>query len=80
MTSPKSWPPNSNRYLNSGVGKGEVERFERQRIGLVLFFEIRIADFVPAGERAYYAGFVVNNAGTFPNVATSIIKENGQWK
>jgi len=57
-----------------------VERFERQRIGLVLFFEIRIADFVPAGERAYYAGFVVNNAGTFPNVATSIIKENGQWK
>jgi hypothetical protein len=70
----------SDRYLNSGVKKGEMERFHRDTIDRVTSCKITVTDFVPAGDRAYYTGFVVCNFGTFQAVETSIIKENGEWK
>ena len=42
-------------------------------------YEAGITDFVPAGDRAYLAGFVSLNG---PKVALqgTVIKENGEWK
>jgi hypothetical protein len=70
----------SDRYLNSGTRKGEMERFFRQMIGSWMSHKMTITDFVPAGDRAYFAGFVIGNFGTFPMIGTSIIKESGEWK
>jgi hypothetical protein len=70
----------SDGYLNSGTRKGEVERFLRPYIGSWMSAKAVITDFVPAGDRAYFTGFVVSNFGTFQAVETSIIKENGEWK
>jgi hypothetical protein len=71
----------SDRYLHSGMKKGEMERMFRQRIGFVTSYEISVTDFVAAGDRAHLAGFtIVNNIATFPITGTSIIKENGEWK
>jgi hypothetical protein len=70
----------SDRYLNSGVRKGEMERFHRPIIAQTTSYEIAITDFVPEGERAYLAGFVAGWWGKTPFQDTSIIKENGQWK
>jgi hypothetical protein len=70
----------SDGYLNSGMRKGEMERFLRPYIGSWMSAKAVITDFVPAGDRAFYAGFVVSNFGTFQAVETSIIKENGEWK
>jgi len=70
----------SDRYLNSGVRKGEMERFLKQRIGFATSAEYRITDFIPAGDRAYLAGFSIMNGVRFPLIPTSIIKENGEWK
>jgi hypothetical protein len=74
----------SDRFLNSGVKKGEMERFIRDtavpRIGLITSYENIITDFIPAGDRAHVAGFAVRNRIEFPFIPTSIIKENGEWK
>jgi hypothetical protein len=70
----------SDRYLNSGVRKGEVERNIKQWINSWMSSKGVTTDFIPAGDRAYLAGFVITNSGTFPMPETSIIKENGEWK
>jgi hypothetical protein len=70
----------SDRYLNSGVKKGETERFLKQRIGFATSLEYRITDFIPTGDRAYLAGFSIFNGVRFPLIPTSIIKESGEWK
>ena len=71
----------SDKYLNSGNRKGEVERIWRQNIGSITSQKATFTDFVPAGDRAYLTGFVIfNNLYKYPITETSIIKENGEWK
>jgi hypothetical protein len=70
----------SDKYLNSGVRKGEMERFWRPIIGPITSVEVGITDFEAAGDRAYLAGFNSNYWGKNPLLGTSIIKENGEWK
>jgi hypothetical protein len=70
----------SDQYLESGSRKDEVEWFWRQAIGSVTSLEWGITDFVPAGDKAYLAGFINFNTGKWALLGTSIIKENGQWK
>ncbi len=71
----------SDRYLNSGTRKGEVERYFRQVIGGVTSHDLCITEFVPAGDRAYLTGFAIVNGTMKVRLSeTSIIKENGQWK
>jgi hypothetical protein len=73
----------SDKYLNSGIRKGEMERFFRAGAGTATSFKLTITDFVPAGDRAYYTGFATfvfrNQLFTQP-FNDSIIKENGEWK
>ena len=73
----------SDKYLNSGMRKGEVERGIIQGIGGITSFKGTITDFVPTGDRAYYTGFLrfVWRNQLFTNPFNdSIIKENGEWK
>jgi hypothetical protein len=70
----------SDKYLNSGLRKGEMERMWRQGISSVTSFEVGVTDFIPAGDKAYLAGFVSRTEGKFMLTGTSIIKENGEWK
>jgi hypothetical protein len=78
----------SDKYLNSGMRKGEMERFWRQMISFWISLKGTITDFVSAGERAYLTGFVIGNfakppiteTAKIPITETSIIKENGEWK
>jgi hypothetical protein len=70
----------SDRYLNSGVKKGEMERFWRQYIGPITSIEVGITDLVPMGDKVYLAGFSRLNFGRQVLKWTSIIKENGEWK
>jgi hypothetical protein len=69
----------SERYLHSGVRKGEMERFWRQFIGSITSDKVSITELVPAGDRVYLAGFESLNFGTVA-LGTSIIKESGEWK
>jgi hypothetical protein len=70
----------SDRYLNSGVKKGDVKRDIGLFIGLTMSLKVGITDFVAAGDRAYLAGFVSLNGEKNMLRETSIIKENGEWK
>jgi hypothetical protein len=70
----------SDRYLNSGVRKGEMERWWRQIIGLVTSGEVGITEFVPSGDRVYLTGFGTTNLAKMMLFDASIIKENGEWK
>ncbi len=70
----------SDRYLNSGVTRGEMERFHKQMFGPDTSFDIVVTEFVPAGERVYLTGFVTGWFGKATLFQTSIIKENGEWK
>jgi hypothetical protein len=70
----------SDRYLNSGIRKGEMERFWRQYIGSLISMKGTITDFVPVGYRAYLTGFGIINGAISPLTESSIIKENGEWK
>jgi hypothetical protein len=70
----------SDRYLNSGMRKGEVERIWRQRIGFIKSLEYSVTDFIPTDDRAYIAGFAIANGMKSPLTTISIIKENGEWK
>jgi hypothetical protein len=71
----------SDRYLNSGIRKGGVERFWRQTVGLVKSFEIGVTEFVTESDRAYLTGFVPGLFfGKHPLGDSTIIKENGEWK
>lgn len=70
----------SDQYLNSGVKKGKMERFFRQFISVPTKAEVGITEFVPAGDRAYLAGFAGVGFGKGMLFETSIIKENGEWK
>ena len=76
----KVWSNFSDRYLNSGVRKGEVERYLRRIIDRITSFEIVITDFIPAGDIAYLTGFTIGWWGKGPLNDISIIKENGEWK
>ena len=70
----------SDRYLNLGAKKGEVERSIRQFIGLITSLEVGITDLVPAGDKFYLTGFISLNGTKYVLPDTSIIKENGEWK
>jgi hypothetical protein len=70
----------SDRFLNSGMRKGEREKIHRQMIGAIKSCEIGITDFVAEGERAYLAGFINIGFGKLMLQETSIIKEGGEWK
>jgi ketosteroid isomerase-like protein len=70
----------SDRFLNSGNKKAWLDQFFRQFIGSVTSLEVGITDLVPAGDRAYLAGFVSSYFGKRMLQETSIIKENGEWK
>jgi len=69
----------SDRYLNQGKKKREVERSMAFWIDRVTTAEIGITEFVPEGDKAYLAGFGRINLGTVM-VGETIIKENGEWK
>ena len=70
----------SDKYLNSGVRKGEMEKTFRQWIGLWMSHKVTITEFVPAGDRAYLTGFAIINQVPIQIIYTSINKENGEWK
>jgi hypothetical protein len=71
----------SDRFLESGIRKGEGERFWRQAVGGITSWEIGITDFIPAGDRVYLTGFINANTGKYELRGTSpMIKENGEWK
>ena len=70
----------SDRFLNSGVRKGEREKIHRQMIGAIKSCEIGISEFVPEGDRAYLAGLINIGFGKLMLSEISIIKENGEWK
>jgi hypothetical protein len=70
----------SERFRNSGLGKGERELFHRSLFGSSTSCRIDVTDFVPAGDIAHLAGYVTGIYGKGPLQETSIIKENGEWK
>ena len=71
----------SDKYLDSGIRKGERERIIRQNNDSLMSYKMTITDFVSAGDRAYLTGFVIiNNLFTNSITDTTIIKENGEWK
>ena len=71
----------SDKYLDSGIRKGERERIIRQNNDSLMSYKMTITDFVSAGDRAYLTGFVIiNNLFTNAITDTTIIKENGEWK
>jgi hypothetical protein len=69
----------SDRFLDSGMRKGGMELWWRPVIGQITSMQTSITDFVPAGDRAYLAGFWTP-LGTGMLIGSSIIKENGEWK
>jgi hypothetical protein len=70
----------SDRFLRSGVKKGEVERVWSRTVLLTGSFEVTITEFKQEGDRAYVAGFTTLNGIKWPLYWTHIIKENGEWK
>jgi hypothetical protein len=70
----------SDRFRNSGLGKGERELFYRSLLGSSASCRIDITDFVPAGDIAHLAGYATGTSGKGPLQETSIIKEHGEWK
>ena len=70
----------SDKYLNSGARKGEMERFWVQRIGLITSVEVGITDFEAEGDKAHLAGFISRNGAKYVLREASIIKENGEWR
>jgi hypothetical protein len=70
----------SDKYLNSGMRKGDMERELKWSIGNWTSTRGVITDFVTEGDRAYLAGYSITNFGTMQIPMTSIIKENGEWK
>jgi hypothetical protein len=70
----------SDKYLDSGLRKGELERIWRLMIGAITSVEVGVTDFEPAGDRAYLAGFMNTYWGKNPLREISIIKESGEWK
>ncbi len=69
----------SDRFLGSGVRKGELERSFRGIVGSITSDEVKITEFVPMGDTVYLAGFETGNFGIIP-LGITIIKENGEWK
>jgi hypothetical protein len=71
----------SDRYLQSGVRKGEMERVWRPMMNFVTTHEMTVTQFVREGDKIHLAGFaVVNGVFKVPIGAATIIKENGEWK
>jgi hypothetical protein len=70
----------SDKYLNSGVRKGEIERFYKPILDAVASCETTIVEFVAAGDRAHLAGWSTLNGERRPVTTPTIIKENGEWK
>ena len=70
----------SERYLDSGMRKGELERSWRQNIiGITSAHGVK-TDFVADGDKAYFTGFIGSWFGKSMLLETSIIKENGEWR
>jgi hypothetical protein len=69
----------SDKYLNSGKKKREIERFWAFIIDHVTAAEVGVTELVPEGDKAYLAGFGRTNLGT-GMAGETIIKENGEWK
>jgi hypothetical protein len=70
----------SDKFLNSGETKIAFEKFLLSYIDTIISFKVAITDFVPAGDRAYLAGYTSQNSALYMLRVTSIIKENGVWK
>jgi hypothetical protein len=70
----------SDRFLESGMKKGEVEWAWTQLIGSITSYAIGITEFEVAGDEVYLAGFMSVNGEKWVLRASSIIKENGEWK
>ncbi len=70
----------SDRYLSSGIKKGEMERFHRDTIDRVTSCKVTVTDFEAAENRAYLAGFEINHLGRVALIQGSIVKENNEWK
>jgi class 3 adenylate cyclase/tetratricopeptide (TPR) repeat protein len=70
----------SDKYLNAGIRKGEVEQFWRGLIGRLASYEVGITDFDAVGDKVYLAGFTIGWWGKTMLQGTSIIKENSEWK
>jgi hypothetical protein len=70
----------SDRFLNSGVKKQEMERYWRQVTDRFTSVRGIVTDFVAEGDRVYLTGFAITNLGTGQITETSIINENGEWK
>ena len=70
----------SDRFLNSGVKKQEMERYWRQTTDRFTSARGVVTDFVAEGDRVYLTGFAITNLGTAQITEISIVKENGQWK
>jgi hypothetical protein len=73
----------SGRFLNSGVRKGEVERYWRQFIHYWMSAKRVATGFFMEGDKAHLAGFATTNVGIFPitwPISDSIIREDGEWK
>ena len=70
----------SDRYLSSGMRKSEMQRVHSEFIGRVTSYEVTVTDFIPAGDRAYFAGFATASWGKGMFSETTLIKENGKWK
>ena len=70
----------SEKYLNSGVTKGEAERTWKMVIDRVTSAEIAVTGLVPAGNRAYLAGFIRFGWGKEMMKGTAITNENGEWR
>jgi hypothetical protein len=80
---PKVMSHYSDRYLNSGIKKGETERYLKQEgpLNITTTLAVSVTEFVPAGDTAYLAGFAILNGEKWSvGIPTSIIKENGEWK
>jgi hypothetical protein len=70
----------SDKYLNSGVRKGEMERFWSQYVGSVTSVEVGVTDFQAEADRVHLAAFLNWNKLKHVLQMGSIIKEKGEWK
>jgi hypothetical protein len=70
----------SDRFLNSGMKRREVELYWSRTIASIASFEVSVTEFVAANDRVYLTGFVSANNTKYVLGNSSIIKENGEWK
>jgi protein associated with RNAse G/E len=69
----------SDKFLSNGTNKAQVEAFTNSWLAFITSSKWGITVFEPKGEKAYLAGYAINNFGTYP-IELMLMKENGQWK